>query len=95
MGKIASDLSDYCIFTSDNPRTENPETILNDIINGVKKDNYEVIIDRKEAIHYTLSKLQKDDILLILGKGHENYQIIGHTKIHLDDSEEVLKFISC
>ena len=94
MGKIASDLSDYCIFTSDNPRTENPENILNDILAGVKKDNYEVIIDRKEAIHSALSRLQKDDILLILGKGHEDYQIIGHTKIHLDDSEEVLKFIS-
>ncbi len=94
MGKIASDLSDYCIFTSDNPRTENPENILNDILSGVKKDNYEVIIDRKEAIHSALSRLKKNDILLILGKGHEDYQIIGHTKIHLDDSEEVLKFIS-
>lgn len=94
MGKIASDLSDYCIFTSDNPRTEDPENILKDILAGVNKDNFKVIIDRKEAIRYALSKLQKDDILLILGKGHENYQIIGHTKIHLDDSEEVLKFIS-
>lgn len=94
MGKIASDLSDYCIFTSDNPRTENPENILKDILAGVKKDNYEVIIDRKEAIYSALSRLQKNDILLILGKGHENYQIIGHTKIHLDDSEEVLNFIS-
>ncbi len=94
MGKIASDLSDYCIFTSDNPRTENPENILKDILSGVKKDNYKVIIDRKEAIQHALSKLQKNDILLILGKGHENYQIIGHTKIHLDDSEEVLKFIA-
>lgn len=94
MGKIASDLSDYCIFTSDNPRTEDPENILKDILARVKKDNYEVIIDRKEAIYSALSRLQKDDILLILGKGHENYQIIGHTKIHLDDSEEVLNFIS-
>ena len=94
MGKIASDLSDYCIFTSDNPRTEDPENILKDILAGVKQDNYEVIIDRKEAIYSALSRLQKNDILLILGKGHENYQIIGHTKIHLDDSEEVLKFIS-
>lgn len=94
MGNIASELSDYCIFTSDNPRTENPENILNDILSGVKKDNYEVIVDRKNAIHEALSKLNKDDILLILGKGHEDYQIIGHTKIHLDDSEEVLNFIS-
>lgn len=94
MGKIASNLSDYCIFTSDNPRTEDPENILRDILAGVKKDNYEVIIDRKEAIYTGLSKLKRDDILLVLGKGHEDYQIIGHTKIHLDDSEEVLKFIS-
>lgn len=94
MGKIASDLSDYCIFTSDNPRTEDPENILKDILVEVKKDNYEVIVDRKEAIHSALSRLHKDDILLILGKGHEDYQIIGHTKFHLDDSEEVLNFIS-
>lgn len=94
MGNVASKLSDYCIFTSDNPRTEDPIKILEDITSNLQKNNYEIIVDRKEAINKALSLLKKDDILLILGKGHEDYQIIGHTKIHLDDAEEVLKFTS-
>lgn len=93
MGKIACELSDKVIFTSDNPRTEDPKLIIEDILAGVKdENNYEVIIDRKEAIKYGIDNLDKDDILLILGKGHENYQIIGHTKHHLDDAEEVLNW---
>ena len=93
MGNIATELSDYVIFTNDNPRTEDPKKIMDDIIAGVKKDNYEIIFDRREAIDKAISLLEKDDILLILGKGHEDYQIIGHKKIHLDDSEEVKKHI--
>lgn len=93
MGKIACELSDKVIFTSDNPRTEDPKLIIEDILAGVKdENNYEVIIDRKEAIKYGIDNLDKDDILLILGKGHENYQIIGDTKHHLDDAEEVLNW---
>ena len=93
MGNIATELSDYVIFTNDNPRTEDPKKIMQDIIAGVDKTNYEIIFDRKEAIAKAISKLEKEDILLILGKGHEDYQIIGHEKIHLDDSEEVKKHI--
>ncbi len=93
MGGIASRLSDYTILTSDNPRTENPDNIMNDIIKGVESENYEVIMDRKDAIKCGIEMLNKEDILLILGKGHEDYQIIGHTKHHLDDSEEVLNWI--
>lgn len=93
MGKLASDLSDYVIFTSDNPRTENPEKIMDDMIKGVEKDNYEIILDRKEAIKKALDRIEKDDIVLVLGKGHEDYQIIGHEKIHLDDSEEIKKYV--
>lgn len=93
MGKIASDNSDYCIFTSDNPRTEDPKKIMDDIIAGVDKDNYEVELDRPTAIAKGLDMLNTNDVLLILGKGHEDYQIIGHEKIHLDDSEEVEKYI--
>lgn len=89
MGDIATRLSDYTILTSDNPRTEDPEKIMNDILKGVKNNNYEVILDRKQAIKKGLDMLEKDDILLVLGKGHEDYQIIGHTKIHLDDAEEI------
>ena len=92
MGDIATTLSDYVIFTSDNPRTEDPNKIIDDILKGVKKDNYEVIVDRKEAIHKGISIMNKEDILLVLGKGHENYQIIGKEKHHLDDAEEILNY---
>lgn len=89
MGSIASNKSDYVIFTNDNPRTEAPEKIMKDILKGVDNKNYEVILDRKQAINRGLSMLKKDDVLLILGKGHEDYQIIGHEKRHFSDLEEV------
>ncbi len=92
MGRIATEKSDYVIFTSDNPRTEDPNAIIKDILNGVTKENYEVILDRKTAIKKALDTILKEDIALILGKGHEDYQIIGHEKIHLDDSEEIKKY---
>lgn len=93
MGRIAADNSDYVIFTSDNPRTEDPQAIMDDILDGVKTDNYEVELDRRKAIVKGLDMINKDDVVLILGKGHEDYQIIGHEKIHLDDAEEVKKYI--
>lgn len=93
MGNIATTLSDYVIFTNDNPRTEKAENIMNDILKGVKKENYQVIFDRQEAIKKGLDMLTSEDILLILGKGHEDYQIIGHTKHHLSDKEEVLNWL--
>ena len=89
MGRIATELSDYAILTSDNPRTEDPAKIMEDILKGVTTDNYEVELDRRTAIKKGIEMLEPEDILLILGKGHEDYQIIGHTKIHLDDAEEV------
>ncbi len=93
MGEIASNYSDYVIFTNDNPRTEEPENIMKDVLTGVKKDNYEVCLDRREAIKKALDMIRTNDIVLLLGKGHENYQILGHTKVHLDDSEEVKNYI--
>ncbi len=93
MGDIATKLSDYVIFTNDNPRTENEKDIMNDIIAGVNKNNYEIILNRKEAIAKGISLLEKDDILLILGKGHEDYQIIGHEKHHFSDKETVEEII--
>lgn len=93
MGKIAAENSDYVIFTSDNPRTEDPELIMKDILAGVDTDNYEVLLDRREAIAKALDMIEKNDVVLILGKGHEDYQILGHTKVHLDDAEEVRKYI--
>ncbi len=93
MGNIATTLSDEVIFTNDNPRTEDPKAIMTDILNGVKTNNYQVIYDRKEAIKTGLERLKKGEVLLILGKGHEDYQIIGHEKHHLSDKEEVLNYI--
>ncbi len=87
MGKIATEKSDYVIFTNDNPRTEDEKNIMKDILDGVKLNNYEVIYDRKEAINKGISLINKNDILLVLGKGHENYQLIGKVKHHFDDME--------
>ena len=92
MGRIASENSDYVIFTSDNPRTENKESIMKDILTGVNKTNYEVELDRRKAIIKALDLIEKNDTVLILGKGHEDYQIIGRVKIHLDDAEEVRNY---
>ena len=94
MGEIATRLSDYVIFTNDNPRTEDEKNIMKDILAGVTKDNYKVIHDRREAIKNGLDMIGENDTLLILGKGHEDYQIIGHEKIHLSDKEEVLNYIN-
>ncbi len=94
MGRIAAENSDYVVFTSDNPRTEDPQAIMNDILAGVTTTNYEVELDRRTAIKKALDMINKDDVVLILGKGHEDYQIIGHDKIHLDDAEEVRNYIN-
>ncbi len=93
MGKIATSLSNYVIFTSDNPRFEKSEDILNDIVNKLDTFNYKIEVDRKIAIKKGIQMLEKNDILLILGKGHEDYQIIGNKKYHFSDQEEVLKVI--
>lgn len=93
MGHAAEEYSDYVIYTSDNPRCEDPNLILKDILEGVKKDNHEVIVDRKEAILKGMSMLHDKDILMILGKGHEDYQIIGKEKIHFSDQEIVRDYI--
>ncbi|MDF2546897.1 MAG: UDP-N-acetylmuramoyl-L-alanyl-D-glutamate--2,6-diaminopimelate ligase [Anaerosolibacter sp.] len=96
MGEIAGNLSDYCVITSDNPRTEEPQSILNDIEIGIKRTNckYKMILDRKEAIREAIRKSEKSDIVLIAGKGHETYQIIGNRTIDFDDkkiAQEILR----
>ncbi|MDH5718421.1 MAG: UDP-N-acetylmuramoyl-L-alanyl-D-glutamate--2,6-diaminopimelate ligase [Spirochaetia bacterium] len=96
MGKIAADFSDHVIITNDNPRDENPENIVNDIIKGISNKEYEIIYDRRKAIETGIKKLRKNECLLIAGKGHEDYQIIGKNKISFDDkliAEEILKNI--
>ncbi len=94
MGDIATRKSDYVIFTDDNPRSEKEEDIVNDIICNLDRDNYCVIYDRKSAIIKGIDLLNDKDILLILGKGHEDYQIIGKDRIHFDDKEVVLEYIN-
>lgn len=91
MGSIAEKLSDIAVLTSDNPRTEDPNKIIEDVLKGMKNDNYKVITDRREAIVEAVKLAEKDDIILIAGKGHEDYQIIGREKIHFDDKEEARK----
>ncbi len=94
MGIIATELSDYVIFTNDNPRNEDEMEIVNDMINGIINENYEVILDRSKAIKRGIDLLNKKDILFILGKGHEEYQLINGIKHHFSDKEEVLNYIN-
>ena len=96
MGEVASLLSDVVIVTSDNPRGEDPVNIINDILPGVKKTGRDYIIaeDRREAIKKAVGMAKKGDIILIAGKGHETYQIVGKETRHFDDKEEVLKCLS-
>ena len=93
MGRAAEENSDYVIFTDDNPRTEDEKQIMNDIVTGLNKDNHEIIFDRKNAIIKGMSMLKDNDILMILGKGHEDYQIIGTEKHHFSDQEIVRDFV--
>lgn len=94
MGEIAGRLSDYCIITSDNPRTEDPTRIIDDIEAGLRQTlcPYDKIENRKDAIHRALEKAQKGDIVIVAGKGHENYQMFGNKTIHFDDVEVVQEF---
>jgi len=99
MGQVAARHSDLVIVTSDNPRTENAQTILTQIEQGIQslrpeeRCPYQIISDRAEAIHAAVTEAQAGDLVLIAGKGHEDYQIIGTQKIHFDDREEARKAI--
>jgi UDP-N-acetylmuramoyl-L-alanyl-D-glutamate--2,6-diaminopimelate ligase len=90
MGRVVSELSDYAIITSDNPRSEDPDKIIEDIKKGIKKDNFCVIAERMEAIKKSLSIAGKGDIVLVAGKGHEDYQILKDRQLHFDDREAVI-----
>lgn len=89
MGEAAGSLSDVVILTSDNPRTEDPNQILSDVEAGIQKTGkpYEKIADRREAIHHAIAQARSDDLVLIAGKGHEDYQILGREVFHFDDKE--------
>lgn len=97
MGKLAEKLSDIMIITSDNPRNEDPKKIIDDICKGLKKKNalnVIVEVDRAKAIKKGIEMLSPNDVLIICGKGHENYQIIGSQKKYFSDFDEVLKNIN-
>ena len=95
MGEIAGRFSDFAIVTSDNPRTENPMDIINSIVEGVKKSGceYVVIENRREAIEYALKNARKNDVIILAGKGHENYQEINGGKHHFDEKEIVAEIL--
>lgn len=95
MGKIAAELSDFCIVTSDNPRSENPSEIIKDILVGMEgiTTPYEVVENRRDAIEYAIRNAQKDDIILLAGKGHETYQILPTGTIHFDEREVIADII--
>lgn len=95
MGGIAAKLSDFCVVTSDNPRSENPTAIIEDILVGMKDIDtpYEVVENRFEAIKWAMTHAQKDDIILLAGKGHETYQILPTGTIHFDEREAVAQVL--
>ncbi len=98
MGKIAMDLADYVIVTSDNPRTEKPEAIVEDILAGVRESKKstpcEAIVDRRAAIARALEIARPGDVVVLAGKGHETYQEIGHEKRHFDEREAVAEALA-
>lgn len=96
MGEVSSRLADLTVVTSDNPRWEEPEDIINDIITGVKRGpgKYVMIVDRKEAIRYCIDNAMDGDVIIIAGKGHEDYQEIRGVKYHMDDRELVAQVLA-
>jgi UDP-N-acetylmuramoyl-L-alanyl-D-glutamate--2,6-diaminopimelate ligase len=87
MAKLAEKYADYTIVSNDNPRNEDPDRIFAEIKKGFSKDfnNYEIVADRKKAIEKAIKKAGKDDLVMLLGRGHEKYQVLKNGKIELDD----------
>jgi len=96
MGSIAARYADFVIVTSDNPRTENPSEIIKDILVGMdgSPTPYKVIENRIDAIKYAIETAQRDDIIVLAGKGHETYQILSTGKIHLDEREVIAEVLN-
>ena len=96
MGERAVSMADFCVITSDNPRTEEPSEIISDILSGISgnEDKYIVIENRKEAIGWAIENARTDDIIILAGKGHETYQVIGKTYNHFDEREIVAEFLN-
>ena len=94
MGQVALKNADFSVITSDNPRTEDPERIIDDICKDITDTgSYKTITNRREAIGYAIGRAEKNDLVLIAGKGHEDYQIVGTKKEHFDDQEVAKEFL--
>ena len=95
MGAIAADNADFCVVTSDNPRTEEPQAIIDDILAGMKGRHtpMKVIPDRREAICWAIDNHLPGDVIVLAGKGHEDYQIVGREKHHMDEREIVAEHL--
>jgi UDP-N-acetylmuramoyl-L-alanyl-D-glutamate--2,6-diaminopimelate ligase len=95
MGRVAAENADFVVVTSDNPRTEEPMDIINEILPGLENSQkpYKMICDRPEAIRWAIDNALPGDVILLAGKGHEDYQIIGHEKHHMDEREIVRDFL--
>ena len=97
MGNIVASLSDVVVFTSDNPRSEDPDQIINQMIEGVdKKDLSKVnnIVDRKSAIEFACKINGQNDVILVAGKGHEKFQVFGDNRIEFDDKKILKKILN-
>ena len=96
MGEVSGRLADLSIITSDNPRFEEPEAIIDDIITGIKKTDgkYLAIIDRREAIAYTIDHGEPGDIIVLAGKGHEDYQEIEGKKYPMDERVIIAEYLA-
>lgn len=96
MGRVAGRLADFCIVTSDNPRTEEPDAIIRDILSGMgdAMADYVVIENRRDAIEYALLHAKADDVIVLAGKGHEDYQILKDRTIHFDEREIISEILS-
>jgi len=94
MGRVVSETADLAIVTSDNPRTEDPDRIVDDILTGMRPEGWERIVDRREAIARALQVAQAGDAVLLAGKGHETYQILGIEKYPFDEREVVAQILS-
>jgi UDP-N-acetylmuramoyl-L-alanyl-D-glutamate--2,6-diaminopimelate ligase len=90
MGKISGEHADLVIITSDNPRSEDPEAIVKDVLEGVKGTRVESVVSRRGAILRAIDLAREGDVVLVAGKGHETYQEIQGVRHHFDDREEVL-----
>ena len=95
MGRVAGHLSDVVIVTNDNPRSEDPQSIISGIILGFSTDNYQVVADRERAIATAIAMAGAGDIVLIAGKGHEDYQIFKDKTVTFNERKIVEKYLKC